>query len=565
MRATRREASEEVGAGRENAGAIRHAGSFEWRVRGAESRLDGPCAVRPTLRERRPPTRISQDASTHESSAPPKHEMDTPISPAPRAPWRPFVEALLAFSAIVLIAVGTLAYLAFRARQNVDEHLAAIRARGEPTRVSEIRLDDVVPTPGHEQRAAEFLEAYDAACDLTDDSVLTPKHVANVAKSERHAVAASALAAFAECTNARGGTTDEADLGASWWTVSLERALDPALVLTLDECDRRGVEALRAFHEPLVPMARAVCEDTSDERQKSFAKWRGIEDGLPGEVPVRGRFWALSLVRGTIPGLLQRGDTAEAVARLETMTRGVEHARDSASLQAHAEWLVGAQMVVTGCRAVLATPGSRVDLGRILAITSRWNVRDEYERALVGERAVGLSFFDAVFSAGGATGWGLDVPWFERFTFGWWRARDEGHYLDRFDDVLRKIRAGDTAITCPPKSLDPSAEDRPSGAIVSELLLPRFSHTWQLGLTVRAHLALLRLAATADAAAPEADLVDPYDGHPLRSRRESDQVVWWSVGHDRVDGHGDAREVQFGTGGRSELYPADIVWIVRRR
>lgn len=491
--------------------------------------------------------------------------MDTPISPAPRTPRGPFVEAALAFSAVVLVAVGTLAYLAFRARQNVDEHMTAIRARGEPTRVSEIRFEDIVPTPGHEQRAADFLEAYDAATDLANDPVLTPEHVANVAKSERHAAAVSALAAFAECTTARGGTADEADLGASWWTVSLQRALDPTLVLTLDECDRRGVEALRAFHEPLVPMARAVCEDTSDERQKSFAKWRGLEDGLPGEVPVRGRFWAMSLLRGTIPGLLQRGDTAEAVARLETMARCVEHARGAPSIQAHAEWLIGAQSVTAGCRALLATPGPRVDLGRILAITSRWNVRDEYERAVVGERAVGLSFFDAVYGAGGASGWDLDVPWFERFTFGWWRARDEGHYLDRFDDVLRKIRAGDTATTCPPNSLDAPAEDRPSGAIVSDLLLPRFSNTWEFGLTVRAHLALLRLAATADPTATGADLVDPYDGQPLRSRRESDQVVCWSVGHDRVDGHGDAREVQFGTGGRSELHPADIVWIVRRR
>jgi hypothetical protein len=411
----------------------------------------------------------------------------------------------LALSIAIVGVAGVVAALVLRStgRKRRDEALERIRARGEPMKV----IDAVRPPSGTGEDPGAWMKSFD---DLPYAEV--------------------DVSALPECAHLiRPGKDNSeliADLRYQW--------LDPSRIDRPTPCE---LAVLRRMAE-VSPADLAKALEVERYRNLDWSRTvvdDGTMDALLPRAPYPGAVGVVEQMTQAALVAASRGNLEEAVRRLDLAQRGAALLEDSPFLLAYQAWTFCQTEVccATVRVASLVPPGSEFD--SIAARLSAVDPRAQLQRAILGDRALGIQIFAAIHSGDHGFEGFAEYSGLARFVQRLWFEHDEADYLEEMEHAV--------AAASQPHAIGGETTWKPRFYnIVSAMLMPRWNGQIANAAELEARLLLTRAALLAhrdgfDAARAWAGTqLDPFAKLPLRTRIDADGALSiWSVGPNLID------------------------------
>ena len=474
---------------------------------------------------------------------------------APRPLWIKLCACVGVLVLLLFVAVATWMSVGDR---RMSLRIAEIRARGEPASMAEIEFDRDVPPSDLSRRAREFQAAEELWIDIDFGD---PWEIAGILPHWPEGQgAAPAMESFARCNDERQlreGHHEPFEFVAG--------CRDPRQLDRLDECQRLGLEARQLLHEPCIPQCLLLCAASRETGETAARDWHVAEVFAPTDdimVMIR----ACRYLLATVPHLVLSGRTSVAVSRIEAMLQGANAIEGLPWTSAHVAWLFCMDRVLQGCRLLVASHATSLEVDAIRERLATIDPRPNLERALLGQRALLIEVFrnnprrfpdnDGFFGGDGL----LDLAQL-RVMAGW----DGLVCLDLFEVGIAASLAHPWAAPNWRPSQPPDESSLPTWAKLSRWHTPDIGDLQAWTRRLEADLLLAQAAFEAHAMGEEAgrrlcaETPDPFGGRPLCSRVEDGVLVLWSIGSNFTDDGGSSAILP------RENYEADIAWYVRLR
>lgn len=466
-------------------------------------------------------------------------------------PWR-WYAAILVPLVLAHIVFGIVA------GRQLSSELAKVKASGAPVTMAELAPP---AAPDEENAALVYQRAFEIAMPRSESSI----PFESVKDFWRRAVQDPDIAGW------RGIPVREPPYGA-----------EPATVPEVEEFLRRHHRKLELLRlGATMPRARYPVDWSAG----AFALFPHLSR-MRGSAQLLG---ASALVRS------RRGDAAGAVADVEAILAMADSVASERTAISQVARVVSQGIAVYTLDVVMCTsPPSASECTRLYAALSRADQMAAFERAMEGERALGIWVFDEIRRSPEMY-WGLlgltpscdrillpEPPeWLMRtglvrVLWSPWLKKDEVLYLRYVERKLALFQKPHDEKSH--EALERWLIQMPQYALVTRVLVPVFGRAAQRrdegianvglaqwGLAMRVHQTKMgRYPAALADVSPVVDWslpADPFSGRPFVYRREGDGYILYSLGPNRRDDGGKERPRTYAP---AERAPDDIVWRMTR-
>ena len=492
-----------------------------------------------------------------------------PLARAVRRPrWRTL--AILLVTWLVLAVVGAFVTHAIGKRR-LSTALDRIRAQGEPVLPSDITSAEARSSAGESGAEATAVwierigardgdqEQYTAVRSVTHvfggGIRLMPTHLS--AKPDE---VLARLKTIPECAAQLALVSDDV---AEFWKTGDERLLGYGeLTPETSTCFQLASRACVELNDAdSVAATLEACRVEPVRAERTFAVME-LQDSPLYLFPEALRYVAASLTaRDVARAEAWAGNVPECLAALEAGLCAARTIEDLASLEAFETWrsvLVGALSSIDVCLQRLPPDA---DTNRLIAVLATIDARARARAALVRTRALSNRAFARAAEGRPCGDRQLDEqPFFTRWLALAVLPHQQASQLAAFDAVLTEF---DARWSTWPHSVNQNFFFGPRGLLSSDavpVVGPLLADAGELDARARlTRLALIaRKAGAAVAQSAIESALDPFDGHPLRSRVAGNQLVLWSIGRDGVDQGGVCKPVAC-----DSHWPDDLVVRVR--
>lgn len=449
--------------------------------------------------------------------------------------------------AVVVAAIVVMLVLISSSTRSRERIETTIRERGEPLHAKEIAFEGADASPLTQERITRLETAVDAAPEAL--SVLSD----DVEELERALAWEPVRQSRALLEEYRAVTLSmpKGD-GPGQWLGRMASTNPPAAPSERDVLTARVAALLL---EPLMDAASDVClaERETGETGSHLPSVVNLMLGL--RVPPY--LASVHIPVYTLPHLALQGTPEEALARWRIAWYGSQRLRGTPNVFGHAAWTYGTGTALTGLRCVLLRVPPELDLADVEALLRGVDAQACAVRACIGERALGNDVFDGLAKDLDA---GLTPPW-------WWRwlsDADRATYLEHMTESARVIALHRLGADAAREPIGMDIVEISKWSFVTRLTIPDMRKVELGRLSIEAGLRAAIVALVArrggaeDVQRAARELVDPYDGQPMRTRLRDDGVLEvWSIGPD-------LRDDQL-SGVPSGQESDDVVWRVRLR
>ncbi len=503
----------------------------------------------------------------------------------------------------VACAVAVLTVVTFL---SVSNHRAAmliqsLRDRGEPVCAADIEFDEGIPPSDLHERALRFGAVESKSVYVSPDAEDVDEELVQLEAWPEGRAALPAIREYMECIRLDPPEPETRQMrvgkrsskgsaifamphinGPHDWPELVRLCMDPVRLDLVTDCERAGIRAMESLNDPCVSVSLDMCDVPRETGEQILRAWEP-SNGRPALADLLALMNGARILTFTIPGLLLRGDTDSAMTRVEAIFHAAESVRGLPWEFGQRCWIRLVSLGLDGCRMILASHAESVDWSPVLRQLDGFDPRANFERALVGSRALGIEIFEAARSGRLDPESDLARMCGKMHAMDLTGGVDLSFYLDVMQEGIDLTQKDVWGPTRGKRDWQYSKGEFPLWAQLSWGLLPWLDGLRFRTLEIQGDIALARVAIAASTKGAEvgetmaASTPDLFDGHAMRSRRDGQVLTLWSVGIDRVDDGASSEEVwtdefhinkhmfRHSWGAGSEMYREDIVWRVRVR